>query len=246
MSRWKAAAIHLSFSILIGLIATTVIFGIWYPPPFSQAAGGEKLILVLLGVDLALGPLLTLVVYRQGKKGMRLDLTVIATLQLCALLYGVSVVSQARPAFVVGAIDRFVIVSADALDDKDLAEASEPKYRRRSWIGPYIVNALLPTNPTEHNDLVFSGTGGKDIERFPKYYADYASSAQSLIQRAQPLSALHMQLSDAAQIEHWLAQHHEQSDEVLWLPLVGRGGDFTALVDGKNGHILDVLPIDPW
>lgn len=245
MSRWKAASIHLSLSLLIGLIAATVIFGVWYPPPFSQAAGGEKLILVMLGVDLMLGPLLTLLVYKHGKHGMRFDLAVIAVLQLSALAYGVSVVAGSRPAFVVGAIDRFVIVSADALDDRDLADARQPEYRYRSWSGPFIVNALRPEKTSERNDLLFSGIDGKDIEKFPKYYADYATHAAPLLERAHPLDALRDRPGAPPLIDHWLARNRQATD-VAWLPLVGRGGDFTLLLDRKDGRILDVLPIEPW
>ncbi len=246
MSRWKAAAIHLSVSILIGLAAAAIIFGVWYPPPFSRAAGGEKLILVLLGVDLVIGPLLTLIVYRHGKKGMRFDLAVIAILQLGALLYGLSVVSQARPAFIVGAIDRFVIVSADALDDRDLADAKQPEYRHRSWTGPYLVNALRPEHASDRSDLLFSALDGKDIEKFPKYYADYASHAQPLLDRARTLDTLRDRPGAAPLIDRWLADHGTPAADVAWLPLVGRGGDYTVLLDRKNGHILDVLALEPW
>ncbi len=245
MSRWKAASIHLSLSLLIGLIAAAVIFGVWYPPPFSQAAGGEKLILVMLGVDLVLGPLLTLLVYKHGKRGMRFDLAVIAILQFSALVYGVSVVAGSRPVFIVGAIDRFVIVSADALDDRDLADAKQPEYRHRSWTGPYIVNALRPENSTERSDLLFSGIEGKDIEKFPKHYVDYATHVSPLLERARPLGSLRERPGASFLVDRWSARNRQIAD-VVWLPLVGRGGDFTLLLDRKNGRILDVLPIEPW
>src|SRR6187402_1763816 len=105
MSRWKAAAIHLSISASIGLLAAALIFGVWYPPPYSKATGADELVLLLMGVDIVLGPMLTLVVFRSGKKSLRLDLTVIAIMQTCALLYGMSVVVRARPVFIVGVDD---------------------------------------------------------------------------------------------------------------------------------------------
>lgn len=246
MSRWKAAAIHLSLSILVGLAAAAVIFGVWYPPPFSRAAGGDKLILVLLGVDLALGPLLTLLVYKHGKRGMRFDLTVITALQLSALVYGVSVVAGSRPAFIVGAIDRFVIVPADALEDEDLAEAKQPEYRHRSWTGPRIVNALRPENRSERSDLLFSGIDGKDIEKFPKYYVDYATHTAPLLERSRPLDALRQRPAAAAIVDDWLRRHGRQASDITWLPLVGRGRDFAVLLSHANGSILDILPVEPW
>ncbi|HEV7490359.1 MAG TPA: hypothetical protein VGO25_06105, partial [Rhodanobacteraceae bacterium] len=80
MTRWKASAVHLSISICVGLGAVALIFGVWYPPPYSHAVGADQLVVLLLGVDVVLGPLLTLVVFKSGKKSLRFDLSVIALL----------------------------------------------------------------------------------------------------------------------------------------------------------------------
>ena len=246
MSRWKAAAIHLSISALIGIIAATLVFGVWFPPPYSHAAGADRLILLLLGVDVVLGPLLTLIVYRHGKWGMRFDLWVIGLLQASAFLYGMSVVLGSRPVFVVGAIDRFVLVAADSLDPKDLAEGREPEFRTLSWTGPRVVNALRPDDRTERSDLLFSGLEGKDLEAFPKYYARYPEHAAPLLERAQPLEALEAKPGARDTVEAWLARHSRERESVVWMPLVGRDADVAILLDREDGTILDALPIDPW
>lgn len=246
MSRWKAAAIHLSISAAIGLATAALIFGVWFPQPYSHAAGADRLILLLLGVDVVLGPLLTLIVYRHGKWGMRFDLCVIALLQACAFAYGMSVVLSSRPVFVVGAIDRFVLVPADALDPKDLAEGREPAFRRLSWTGPHLVNALRPDDRSERSDLLFSGLEGKDIELFPKYYARYPENAAPLLERAQPLDRLDAKPGARETIDAWLARHSRERKDIVWLPLVGRDADMAILLDRTDGHVLDALPIDPW
>src|SRR4029078_12975478 len=110
MSRWKAAGIHLSISLLIGLIVGALLFGVWYPPPYFHAAGADQLVLLLVSVDIVLGPLLTLVVFKSGKWGLKFDLTLIAVMQTIALVYGLSVVLRSRPVFLVAAVDRFVLV----------------------------------------------------------------------------------------------------------------------------------------
>ncbi|HPG95297.1 MAG TPA: hypothetical protein PLR28_12145, partial [Dokdonella sp.] len=107
MSRWKAAAIHLSISITVGLLTLALLFLVWFPQPYFEAAGGEHLIIVLLCVDLVLGPLLTLILFKSGKKGMLFDLWMIGILQSAALVYGLYVIAEARPVFIVAAVDRF-------------------------------------------------------------------------------------------------------------------------------------------
>lgn len=246
MSRWKAATIHLSISITIGVAAALLIFGLWYPPPYSQATGAPELVMLLLGVDLVLGPLLTLAVFKAGKKGMAFDLCVIGMLQACALVYGLSVVARARPVYVVAAVDRFVLVTANSLDREDLAKANHPKFRSMPWTGPHVVGAEVPTDAEAHNKLIFSGFGGKDIEQLPQFYVEYAQVAPALLQRAKPLDTLRQRNANApAAIDAWLRDHQREGSSVVWLPIAART-DATMLLDHASGQILDALLLDPW
>jgi len=247
MSRWKAAAIHLSISALIGLASAALIFGVWYPPPYSHASGADELVLLLLGVDVVLGPLLTLIVFKAGKKTLRFDLSVIAILQACAFLYGTSVVIRARPAFIVGTIDRFVLVSANDLDAEDLSEGKKPEFRSISWTGPLLVGIEMPGGAVEQRDLMFNGAAGKDVEKFPKYYVDYASAAPEMLRRAHSLDELRKKRPEATSlIDSWLAGNKKTAADVVWLPLTAPHADLTMLLDPHNGSVLDALRIDPW
>ena len=78
MSRWQAMLIHLGISAFIGTAVIAALLLIWYPPPQFSAAGVERFIYLLIGVDVVLGPLLTLVVFRVGKPGLKVDLALIA------------------------------------------------------------------------------------------------------------------------------------------------------------------------
>jgi len=247
MSRWKAAAIHLSISAAIGLASAALIFGVWYPAPYSHAAGAEELILLLLGVDVVLGPLLTLIVFKAGKRSLRFDLGVIAVVQACAFLYGMSVVVRARPAFIVGAVDRFTLVMSSDIDSADLAQGSAPEFRSISWTGPRIVAAKMPNDVVERNALVFSGTAGKDIDKFPKYYLDYEDQAAQMLEYAKPLVDLrHRQPSAVSRLDAWLRDHQRADADVVWLPIKARRADMTMLLDRKTGQVLDAMPVYPW
>ena len=248
MSRWKAAAIHLSINALIALLAALLIFGVWYPQPYSQAAGADGLIVLLLGVDLVLGPMLTLVVFKAGKWGLKFDLALIAIVQASAFVYGLHVVAAARPAFVVANVDRFSLVAANDIDPADFAKASRPEFSHAPWTGPRIIGAALPTDVNERNALVLSSTrGGKDIDVLPQYYVDYASVAKDILQRAKPLDALYKENPDAqAPIQAWLHSHQRSADSVRCVPLTARRATLTILLDKDSGTLLDALPIAPW
>lgn len=248
MSRWKAASIHLSISAVIALCVGALLLGLWYPPPYFKAAGASALILLLIGVDLVLGPMLTLIVFRAGKKGMRFDLTVIGLMQATALIYGLHVIAIARPVFIVANVDRFNLVAAENLDPKDLAQGSTPAFRTLSWTGPRLVGAVIPKNSSAHNALVTSEMGGKDIQLLPKYYVSYAIVVPGLLKRAKPLAELRRINPHAGPaLDQWLAEHAGRTEaNTDWFPLMARKTSLTMLVDGTNGKILGALPIDPW
>lgn len=247
MSRWKAAAIHLSISAAIGLAAAALIFGVWYPPPYSQAAGAGGLVLLLLGVDVVLGPLLTLVVFKSGKKTLKFDLAVIAVLQACALLYGLSVVTRARPAFIVAAVDRFTLVTANNLDPADLAQGSKPEFQSVPWTGPRLVGAKLPTGAKEHNNLLFSSMAGNDVDKLPKYYVDYTTAAPTLLKHAKPLDRLLTKHPEAgAMLDAWLREKNVSATHVAWVPLASQRQTMTMLLDAASGKVLGAIAVDPW
>jgi hypothetical protein len=207
MSRWKAAGIHLSINAVIALLAAGLIYGIWYPHPYSQAAGAGTLVLLLLGVDLVLGPLLTLVVFKVGKKGLKFDLAAIAILQVCAFVYGLHVVAAARPAFIVGVIDRFVLVIANDSIRPISTKATNPEFRSAPWTGPKLIGAQMPTDSKRATKFCFPARRERPRE-FPQYYVPYAQVAQATLSHAKPLQAFEEKHPDATTvINHWLQAH---------------------------------------
>ena len=247
MSRWKAAAIHASISATLALIVGILLFGVWYPPPYFRPEGGGELILLLVGVDLCIGPLLTLLVFRIGKRGLRFDLTTIAVMQAIALVYGMSVVLKSRPVFLVAAVDRFVLVAADEVSDTDLAQGQQPRFRSRSWTGPRLAAVQLPTDPRERSDLAFSALSGHDAQDLPKYYRDFSTQGKTLLAKAKPLEALRKKgaASDKL-VSQWLSDSGRTPASVLWVPLQGRKHDMTMLIDAQTAEPLKALAIDPW
>ena len=52
---------------------------------------------MLLAIDVIVGPLLSLLVYKEGKKTLKMDLSIIVLVQILAMSYGVYVIAQSRP-----------------------------------------------------------------------------------------------------------------------------------------------------
>ena len=87
LNRWKASLAHLAISAAIGVAVVTLMLVVWYPRPYFKAMGGDVLILLLIGVDVVIGPLITLIIFDPGK-GAQVRPERDRALQLAALAYG--------------------------------------------------------------------------------------------------------------------------------------------------------------
>jgi hypothetical protein len=245
-TRRQAALIHLAVSAAIVALVVAAMVLLWYPAPYFQAAGGRKLLLLVIGVNFVVGPLLTLIVFVPGKKGLARDLAIIAALQVATLAYGVAIMYEARPAYIVHVGDRFELVTANALADADLA-GSDTEYRTLPLTGPRIVGTALPMDEHEREGIAERAMFGAGVELYPKYYVPYAYVAQDVAARAQPIERLRSRNPEgAADIDAWVAAAGRPATALRYVPLVARYGDMTVVVDGATGDVLGVLAVDPW
>ena len=185
MNRWKASALHLLLSVLlIGGIALAA-FLLWYPYGLYRIAGQDRVLLIMLAIDLVAGPLLTLVVYKAGKRSLRFDLSVIALCQLAFLGYGLHTLWASRPVFLVASDVRFNLVFASELSADELSRASHPEWRTLSWAGPRLVGVKAPKDERERQTLLQAFmTNGVDIDKMPRYYVEFDSIAPELLANA--------------------------------------------------------------
>lgn len=121
MNRWKAFAIHFSISVVVFLLLLAVILTVWYPGILFNIDGGWTGLRIVIGVDLVLGPLLTLIVFKAGKPGLKFDLACIGVFQAVCLTAGMWIVYSERPVALVLAYDTLYSLAADDFEsfDKD-------------------------------------------------------------------------------------------------------------------------------
>ena len=236
-SRWQAAGTHLLICLAVAASVVTLMLAVWYPRPLFEAAGGNDLLFIVLAVDVSVGPLLTLIVFKSGKPGMKFDLAVIGLLQLSALVYGVHIVALARPAFIVFAKDRFELVTPAELAAEELAAAKYPQFRAPPWTGPMLAAADLPTDPAEHKKLIDLSLAGFDVQHFPRYWAPYAERAKEVLAKADTIARLRVTDPDTAKaVDAWLAASGTKEDAVRALLLRTRFAWVAVLVDPKTAQ----------
>ena len=247
LNRWQASALHLALSAAIAVLVVTLMLMLWYPRQYFTAMGGDTLILILIGVDVVVGPLITLIIFDPKKKGLRFDLTVIAALQLAALAYGVSVMFAARPVYNVFVVDRFEVIAANAVDAESLAKAGA-EYRTLPLTGPKIIAVRQPDDAKRLADIVLSAMdGGPDLANLPELYVPYAQFRQDAAKKARPLADLaQRQPQEAAAIRAFVTASGRAEDAMGFLPMKARNQDMAVIVDNKSGEIVGILPVHPW
>ncbi len=244
MSKLRAFLIHLSISATIVGAVFAVIFFLWYPDPYFRVSGANDIVRVLIGVDLVLGPVLTLVLFKSGKPRLLFDLSVVAIIQLSALIYGTSVIYQERPYFVVFAIDRFVVVPKK---DVDLTKIQNEALKHKPWRGPIFVFASLPEDNKEREQLMMDViSGAPDIDRRPEFWAPYAEKIDQVMARAEALSDMRPSSDEAKRLIAGVRARHENADRLLYLPITSNVNVYSMILDPNTKTAVDIVAVDPW
>ena len=245
-SRFRAAAVHLLASALVAGLVAVLIFRLWYPAPFDTIAGGASLFVLLVSVDVVLGPALTLVAASPSKpsREFRRDLAVIIALQIAAFGYGVSTIAVARPVFISFEIDRFRVVTAGDVESDQLV-AAPPELRSMPWWGPELIAAVKPTDPGEQLKSIELGLAGFDLSMIPKNWRSYASQRDAVWKAARPIAILASKYP-AKELE--VASQARTAglpvSSLRFLPVMSRRASWVAVLGPPGARIVGYLPVE--
>lgn len=246
----RASLVHLFFSILVAAIFAALVFLIWYPLPYVELAGGKELFLLVVGVDVICGPLLTLVLFDTGKPKKELwrDLGLVAIIQLAALGYGIYNVWIARPIFLVMEIDRFKVVNLPDLDSTEARSALDKlpaSLKSNLWSGPVVVAIREPVDAQERKDVLFESIqDGRDYAQRPDFYLPYeGDAAKKSLSKARPLALfLEKQPSQKVAAAAMATAKRVMISQWVYVPVIGRK-DWIAILNNQGG-IEGFLPGD--
>ena len=246
--RFKWAIGHFLVSALILLVVGGLIFFVWYPHPYRVLAGGLNLFLLVAAVDVVLGPVCTFAVAAAKKplKELRMDVALIALVQVGALSYGAWTVFQARPVYLAFEIDRLRVIHAIDVDPGLLAQ-SAPEFRSLPVRGPELVAVRPFASATERMEVTMAALQGVDIGARADLWVGYDTQTQAVQLAAQPLSALLAAKPEAAPVvQAGLASAGLKLDGVRYLPVASRHAFWTAILSPLDARPVLFLPVDPY
>ncbi len=246
--RMRAAGIHLLLCIAIAAAVLALVYLAWYPAPMPALLGVGSILLIMLGCDVVIGPLFTLIVFDRRKKSLRWDLGIIAAVQCAALVYGLVTVYQGRPAFVVFVKDRYELVSPSDLRAEDIAAAGDRDAARVDPLRPRWVTARMPDSAEERSAILMEAmSGGRDVQHFPRLYVEHTGLDHEALAKAQPLDRLRtLNPARLAELDAQVARTGRAAGELVFVPIHGPSADGAALIGRSDGKLLAVTSLVPW
>ena len=240
--RFKFFLNHLSISLLIALLVIGLIFFVWYPIPLAQAVGVTHVFLMMLVIDVIIGPALSLLVYKEGKKSLKFDLAVIILIQLSALCYGVYSIAEGRPAWLVYTVDRFELIRNNEIIDDHIQNAQK-QYQQPSWLKPQFVAIESAKDIQQRNDDMFTEVlGGVSIAQKPERYVELSTVKNQIQQRAQKLEVLD-KFNNQQQVTKILSEYPQAN---AWLPLKANAVDMVVLINKDKAEVVKIVDLRPW
>jgi hypothetical protein len=187
--RLKVFGLHLLASAcVLSLILGGLYLG-WYKWPGWYLTAVARVLLILCSVDLALGPILTLIIAnpKKPRRTLARDIAMIAVVQLVALAYGTVTLWQGRPLYYTFSANRLETVQASDLEPPQIALARKenPTFAPHWYSRPRWVWAPLPDDPNKAMEIVGGATlgEGQDIIEMPRYFKAWDAGLPALRQR---------------------------------------------------------------
>jgi hypothetical protein len=252
MSEWKnrlkAAAVHLGISLLVAGCAAVLVFGVWYPYPYREISGGRELFLLVVGVDVVLGPLFTFIVFSRAKPRTELvrDLALVGLIQLAGLGYGLWTVHQARPVHLVFELDRFRAVHAVDVPE-ELLSRTPAGVDPLPLTGPTLLAVRPFASAQEGTDATLAALQGVSLASRPDLWQPYAQAVPRVLAAGRPVEQLKRRFpGHAAEIDQLIAATGRPEGALVILPLAARKSFWTVVLDARTAQVLGYLPLDSF
>jgi len=247
--RLKAFGLHLLGSaIALTLVVGSLYLG-WYRWPGWYLADARTVVIVLAGVDLALGPLLTGVIAspKKSRRELTRDIAMIASVQLIALGYGALSLWHGRPLYYAFSENVLQLVQAYDIDPQELTLAREQDaplvphwYSRPRWIW-----APLPQDSKEADRIMSSAiAGGADVISMPRYFKPWEQGMAALRTQLKKVDDLgYFSRADRNTLKARMRDAGLATEQSNAIPLIGRGHPLLAVFDPSSLRLQGIFRV---
>jgi hypothetical protein len=235
--RLKLFSVHLlSSATILLLILGSLYFG-WYRWPGWYLTDVTQVVVVMICVDVVLGPTLTLIIANQKKSARELtrDIGIIVAVQLCALGYGSVSLWSGRPLYYAFSENVLQLVQAYDIDANEakLGREQNPSLAPHWYSLPRWIWAPLPQDPAEQ-ERIFSAavSGGDDVISMPRFFKRWEEGLPSLRSQLKKVDDVaYFAKSEKKILKEKMKAAGLSEDKLDTIPLTGRGHPLLAVFD---------------
>ncbi|HQQ61985.1 MAG TPA: hypothetical protein PLF22_00270 [Pseudomonadales bacterium] len=228
-NRWQAFGVHLVISLLLFVVLASIIYFLWYPGFLFLHDGGLQGMKLIAGVDFVIGPILTLCVYKVGKKGLWWNLVLIGVMQTGCLGFGMWNVWQTRPVAVVYAAGKFMTINHRNYMEIGKVDPAAVTLLKSKW--PVWVAVDVPKEDEDSIATVWALTGGS-LHYNVDSYVPYEKGLGLLNRHALSSNDIHVSDNEAA---HKLESSNKS---VKFFPVMASEDEGYLAVDTGSGAVL--------
>jgi hypothetical protein len=245
--RLRAFGLHLLGSTAALSITLGALYLGWYRWPGWYLSDVPKVVAVMIGVDVVIGPLITLIIAnpKKPRRVLARDIAIIATAQVIALGYGATALWNGRPLYYAFSVNCLQVVQAYDIDAKsrDVALSQNLQLAPHWYSTPRWIWAPLPEDPAEAQKIVASVMqGGSDVIGMPQYYKTWREGLPAL--RAQLKSVDDVSFFSRKEKTSLKERMHASGfapENKEYIPLTGRGPTLLAVVDPTTLQIKAII-----
>jgi hypothetical protein len=240
--RFKALGWHFCASTCLLLLVMGILFLGWYRWPGWYLAGMLTVLPITVGVDAALGPLVTFIIANPGKprRVLARDIACIGVVQLVALVYGTMTLWHGRPLYYVYSGHELSIMQPTDLTPAEIALGRQQNPELAPHWDSLPRWVYSPFGPKDEQ--------GKEIDvtAMPRYFQPWSNGLADLRQKLKKVDDwTYFSRNQRTLLKQRMAQRGFPEDEAATMPMTGRDVPLLAVFDLKTLQIKALLLAKP-
>ncbi len=246
--RFKALGLHiLASTCALSLILGSLYLG-WYRWPGWYLTDVTHVCLVMVGVDIVVGPLLTFTIAAKNKPRRELvrDVSIIVAVQLVALVYGGVSLWSGRPLYYAYSEGFLQLVQAYDIppEEVSLGRTRNPQFAPHWYSTPRWIWAPLPKDDSQKREEIVRSAvlGGDDVISMPQYFKPWESGLAELKTHLKKVDDVaYFVGADKKKLKAHMQAAGFATDHANAIPLTGRGMPLLAVFDPATVKLAAIL-----
>jgi hypothetical protein len=243
--RIKIALRNLFISQLLIFIFLAFAYLLWFPHSFDKLGGFYDTALILILVDLVLGPLLVFIIYKKDKKYLSFDINVLLGIQIAAFIYGSYALYLKHPTYNVFANDRYKLMNASYASPEKIKYDS---LKSTFFSSPIMAYTELPKDEEELAQYIIGVTlfGKPDIEQRADFYIPHSQALNNILSMQLNKQILFNSQNSKNKLNKFLKRKGGKLSDYAFFPISGNNKkEIVFVISNDDGEAIGTIDINP-